>query len=937
MKIDLFDVEESIKLNHMKEITSPILFQRGDIPHPEGLVSNEIFGITTKSRKETYAYIDLHGYFFHPHVYKAIKRMFRNIEKIVNGEMFYSLDKEGKLIPDDENGNTGIEWLYEVWDKINWEKNDSNTDGVSMRKERETLLYKHKKNEIFMRYQIVCPAFYRDIKNSSSGGKTDDINNLYVRLIRTCSLLKNRNMFDFTFHATNNNIQNTIVDIYDYFKHKLEKKNGLIRKYLMGKNVDYCTRTVITNPVYKAQRPEDCYSDFSHAGIPISQICSLCFPFMMHYLKNFFENEVIDKQYAKIFYDPKKDEIVDSIKIKNPESYFSEKYIKKMIDTFIKDPESRFNKIEIPTDEKTKYYLAVSGMRSDTSNTSQISELVNRPMTWTDLLYLAAVDVTKDKHAIITRYPVNDEFGIFVTKIRVTSTTQTMPMVVNDILYKWYPVVDLELDPTQIGNRFNDACQFSNSYLEGIGGDYDGDQTTIKIVFTQEANDECEQVMNRKSNFINSSGKNIRVIAKEAMQTFFALTKDPNKDSKIVKLVDFRNHFCDEYGLVPSFGELQWLFGTSMDGNHKVIPPKFKPTDKVTISPSDGVKNIDKPITTTVGRYIFNKIILECTGLDKFIPFQNIILNAGNFKAFESVISNLLKSDIIGTETMRQYIEYRDWLGLQLHAVITTSFTPGVSKVPPKTKALKKKLLAEHAEEIKAGNVRVIEEIENQLIKSMLDEIGDDPGLDLYVSGARGSINNHLKNIFLSRGAIKNPTTKEYEIITNSLMDGLEKKDIAIHSNMIISGAYPKSCATAVTGYMAKELLAAFQSEVLGPKDSDCGTLRTKQIKLTEKNYGNYIYRYVKVGSKTVMLTDDNRSNFVGKVVEMRTPLYCIGYGPKKCICNKCAGDYNYILEKPNIGLTTTKCGTTLTNLNMKKFHENVATTQKIDVDDMVI
>ena len=941
MKIDLFDVAESIELNKMQEITSPILFQRGDIPHPEGLVSNEIFGITTKSRKETYAYIDLHGYFFHPHVYKAIKRMFRNIEKIISGEMYYSLDKNGRLVVDNENGNTGIEWIYEVWDKINWEKSDEE-ESASMRKEREDLLKNHKKNEIFMHYQIVSPAFYRDIRSGSSGGKTVDVNNLYVRLIRMCSLLKNRNMFDFTFHSNNSNIQNTIVEIYDYYKQKLEKKNGLIRKYLMGKNVDFCTRTVITNPTYKAQRPEDCYSDFSHAAIPISQVCSLCFPFMMQYLKNFFENEVIDKQYAKIFYDPKSDEIVDSIQIKDPESYFSDKYIKKMIDTFIKDPESRFNKIEIPTDGKTKYYLAFSGMRSDTSNTSEISGLVNRPMTWTDLLYLAAVDVTKDKHAIITRYPVSDEFSIFITKIRVTSTTQTKPMVVNNILYKWYPQVEIGLDPRLIGNRFNDACQFSNAYLEGINGDYDGDQTTVKIIFTQEANNECEAIMNRKSNFINSSGNNVRTIGKEAAQTFYALTKDKHPDMKTLTDEE-KDHFLHLKPEELTFSMFIDTFGTVTDTskrgekNNGISKPKYTVADKLTILPTDKFMSIEKPTETTLGRVIFNKMLIESLGFDKYIPYQNIVMTSGNFKAFESAVTNLLKNDFITVSTMRSYVETRDWIGLQGHSVITTSFTEKVSKIPPKTKALRKKLFAEYSKEIAQGNVRVMEKIEDELIKSALEELGDDPGLDLYISGARGSIKNHLKNMYLTRGAIKNPTTKKYEIITNSLMDGLAKKDIGVHGNMIISGSYPKSCATAVTGYMAKELLAAFQSEVIGPKDSDCGSLRTIPIDLTESNYNNYIYRYIKVGNSTVMLTDENKSKYVGKTVNMRTPLYCIGYGKTKCLCNKCVGDYNFIIEKPNIGLTTTKCGTALTNLNMKKFHENTATTQKIDLDDIII
>ena len=160
MKIDLFDVEEFVKMNHLEEVTSPILFEYGFTPDPKGLVSNEIFGVTTKSRKETFAYIDLHGHFFNPHIYKAIRRMYRNIDDIINGNKFYSIDTDGHLI-EDENGDTGIDFLYNNWEKINWKK-EKDKKSSGMRYERESLLSHFKKNEIFMKYQIVIPPFYRE-------------------------------------------------------------------------------------------------------------------------------------------------------------------------------------------------------------------------------------------------------------------------------------------------------------------------------------------------------------------------------------------------------------------------------------------------------------------------------------------------------------------------------------------------------------------------------------------------------------------------------------------------------------------------------------------------------------------------------------------------------------------------------------------------------
>lgn len=468
MKIDIIDMDELISLNKLSEITSPILFTRAGVPDPNGLVSNEIFGVNTTSRKETFAYIDLHGPFFNPHVYKVIRRMYRKIDKIVNGEDYVSLDKDGHIV-DDEYGETGIRFLYDNWDRINWVR----SSGASrQRQERESLLQSLKKNEIFMTKQIVLPAFYRDVTtNSGAGAETGSINNLYSRLIRLASTIENQSLFQFQFNGTNYNIQQTILEVYDYFKVKIEKKGGLIRKYLMGKSCDYCVRTVITNATYHANRPEELFVDFKHTAIPMAQVCSLAYPFVLRYVKAFFERELIDNKTAKLLYDPSTDS-ARTMELKDPESYYSEKYITRRINMFIRDPESRFDPIEVPTKERERmYYLYLTGKRTNPANTSELSTIMNRRMTWTDLLYMACVDVVKDKHCMITRYPINDEYNIFSTRIRVSSTIKTMPVMINEQIYEWYPVVDFTVDEEKIPSLFNDATEFSNAYLDGIDGD----------------------------------------------------------------------------------------------------------------------------------------------------------------------------------------------------------------------------------------------------------------------------------------------------------------------------------------------------------------------------------------------------------------------------------------------------------------------------------
>ena len=467
---DLFNINDFIDINNLKEVTSPVLFERGGTPNPDGLISNEIFGVSVKSRKETFAYISLNGHFFNPHIYKVFKRLYRNIEKIISGEMYVSIQKDGTIVQDDDNGNTGIKFIYDNWDKIKWER----TQG--MRNERVDLITKTPKNEIFMEYQIVIPAFYRDITSSNGGGgSTSELNNLYTRLIRMCSLLKSSDMFDFSFNNTNLSIQNTIVEIYNYFENKLTGKNGLLRKYLLGKNTIYGVRSVISSPSFHYSNPDDMFIDFEHTGIPISQCCVLVNPFIIYWLKTFFEREFIDNQYNKPVYDPKTGMVEKYLKLKNPEAHFNHKFIEKAVERFIRDPESRFDKIEIPTEDTSrKYYMGFTGRYYTGTNPDEEdkSTIINRPLTWTDLLYMAAVDATADKHVLITRYPLLDYFGVFINKVRVSSTLQTEPVIVNGRVYKWYPKIDINMSKDKVSTYFNDTIQFSNSYLPGLDGDY---------------------------------------------------------------------------------------------------------------------------------------------------------------------------------------------------------------------------------------------------------------------------------------------------------------------------------------------------------------------------------------------------------------------------------------------------------------------------------
>jgi hypothetical protein len=56
----------------------------------------------------------------------------------------------------------------------------------------------------------------------------------------------------------------------------------------------------------------------------------------------------------------------------------------------------------------------------------------------------------------------------------------------------------------------------------------DGDQMSIKGIFSQEANAECDKIVRSKANILDINASNVRKSENEAIQTLYTLTKRPS-------------------------------------------------------------------------------------------------------------------------------------------------------------------------------------------------------------------------------------------------------------------------------------------------------------------------------------------------------------------------------------------------------------------------
>lgn len=536
MKIWLLDEEKFIKINNLQEVTNPVSFEKGMIPSSDGLFSNEIFGMNIYDRRHTWAYIDLKNHYLNPKIYITLKSLNRAFEAVIYGTKTFKIDK-GVLV-EDESGGTGIEWLYDNWEKISFEKNDSNK-----RTSRIDMLNNHSKNEIFCTKWVVCPAFYRDVNlqnNSSGRPKVPEINDLYAAIIRNVNIIESGNNFDFMLNSVVGKVQSLLVDIYNLMKEKINGKNGFLRRAILGKSIDYCARVVITATPYDNESVYDQYINFYYTGIPMSYCCAQLTPFIIWWVNGFFRTRLVSHKDQFPVLNDKGEKVY--VHLDNPESVFNDTYIEKNLTRWINNPSSRFDLLELPIRDsdkekfgikKPKYmslvgyaYTTTTMAKEDVSKGSNTNGVeVNRPITWTDILYMALVDVTADKHAQITRYPVLDYLGTFFSRIYVISTRKTVPMIINDTLYETYPYIDLNTPKGRIEASFIDSYKLCPLYLSGLGGDFDGDQITSKILFSKEANDDAERIMTSKSNLLTIDGKPIRTIGNEGIQTLYTLTK----------------------------------------------------------------------------------------------------------------------------------------------------------------------------------------------------------------------------------------------------------------------------------------------------------------------------------------------------------------------------------------------------------------------------
>lgn len=373
------------------------------------------------------------------------------------------------------------------------------------------------------------------------------------------------------------------------------------------------------------------------------------------------------------------------------------------------------------------------------------------------------------------------------------------------------------------------------------------------------------------------------------------------------------------------------LFGEFESGR------RFNPYDIVTIPKGsygpDGKKN-KNDFTTTVGIWIFNRYFIEPHLFDLF-KYINKTISKKLLGKLNTEISEAVLEDKISVEVLKDFI-MKTQKCMPYISILAPNYTNKMLECSVVIAKKKEELYKKYKDQIDKGDEVAANKMEKELLDFAVEYMGDDPSMDMFISGARGNIGNNFKNMFVMKGVIKDPdpnAKQKYNVALSNYIDGIKSEEYSLFANSLAAGPYSRAKKTEYGGYLEKLFLRAFQHITLDPPGSDCGTKRYLEIVLTEDNLNLWMYSYIIEGSKLVELNSENKSKYIGKKVKVRFSGLCES---KTGICNKCMGNLYYRLDKKeNVGTSLTQVPSTLKNISMKAFHDSTQSLYEMNLEDV--
>ena len=188
-----------------------------------------------------------------------------------------------------------------------------------------------------------------------------------------------------------------------------------------------------------------------------------------------------------------------------------------------------------------------------------------------------------------------------------------------------------------------------------------------------------------------------------------------------------------------------------------------------------------------------------------------------------------------------------------------------MGKIPPKILKLKEQLSTEK-------DISKQADIITQMEKELLEYLKKTDS-DLYyfaVSGAAKGM-NQLRQVLVAKGLVTDPEGNPLPPILESFNDGYTKDSYFEAAHGARKGTIDRSINTEQGGYLYRKQVYALGNVEADVNNSDCGTTRTLEIKLSEDYFKRMSGRYVVKDNRILPINE----KMIGEIVNLRSPIFC--------------------------------------------------------------
>lgn len=756
-----------------------------DKKHPAGLFSPEIFGVTEDERNSKAALINLNCNVMRPLVLDMMKRVNRTIVKCVTTKTECYIRKgrvyEVKLDYNEEPGDIrgyGPTFLYNNWDKLDKKQFEQTTGRFSNIQVKRTIGMLSREN-VFQHYVYVIPIGFRE-EEQDTIMVVNDINILYGDIVRYSRILAQ------PVQGINNTdievlLQAKVLEFGEYIQGRFLGPHGVARKKIMSKPIDNSARMVILPNYYKDRKIGKSKIGLGSVGVPIHHAISM---FRDSIVK--FSIDFITALHSQGYFP--EGTTSDMLPFYDVE-YLSER-IAKMEDIYQRTvpfpaikPDGTFTSIVLP------FEVEINGKW----------ETVNKELTWIEFFYIVAVgylDIYNKRYVAMTRYPVDSVLSQQYLK--------PQPIAINPDLTKntkvfgfhftEFPFIDDHIKSHFQDKVWEQAARLSAPTTVGFNGDFDGDSVSLKPVQSIEAVEECNKINDNLLQIMDYAGNFRRDVGKDPIQTSWSFTRDPKPKEK-AKTIPSDHPFIKYLDGIKN-GELDidvlYSYTLTFDSEKG---PEVNLYDKVTI------KRLGKKIDTTVGRYIYNKVVFSPLWDNKYFPYENETMNKNAIENAAKLITQLQIEGKCEKGVLRRVLDLNSEFGMRLSTMYNAGLTSSMMLPDDDFANFRDEKINGVKKQVEAtGDIELLNKAETEVINYAKEHFKDDDMYEMYASGAKASWTNDFKNLQVSTGALPSLTGGKPTIIFDSLNSGIDPKYIPDWANVGMKGATDRGLTCSFCG-----------------------------------------------------------------------------------------------------------------------------------------